>query len=297
MNNTEFEIKLNEYRNILETSLTKRTDQPGYKNNRVCDAIKYSLLGGGKRVRGVLTLAFCDALSGTYEQAVDFACAAEMVHCYSLIHDDLPCMDNDDYRRGKLSCHKKFGEATAVLAGDGLLTLAFETMVHSCKVFDDMELALEGIGIMSSSAGVLGMIGGQIADIQNENRNMSFNELLVMQDKKTGALIKASCCLGIVAAGGDVEKFALAGEYGTALGLAFQITDDILDVTSDKETLGKAVNKDKARGKFNFVSEMGVEEAKKTAEGLTGEAIKTLGRLENSEFLIMFTKSLLERQN
>ena len=224
----------------------------------VLDAMKYSAEGGGKRIRPVLTLEFCRVCGGDVQRAIPFACAVEMIHTYSLIHDDLPCMDNDDMRRGKPSCHKAFGEEYALLAGDGLLTLAFETL--------------------SNLAGINGMVGGQVLDLKAEKSKPTLSALQTIDRLKTGALIKAACTLGCLASEKyDGQKIAAASVYAENIGLAFQIVDDILDVTSDTATLGKPVGSDDKNEKITYVKLMGVEKSQETVDELTKEAVNALG--------------------
>jgi len=227
-------------------------------------AMRYSMENGGKRIRPALAMAFCELFGGKLEQAMPLAIAIEMVHCYSLIHDDLPCMDNDDFRRGKPSCHKQFGEATAVLAGDALLTEAF-----TCIVDNDLsaEVKYQAVWLLSNAAGFRSMIGGQQLDLQYENTSATLVQLMEMNRKKTGALLLASCLLGCVVAGviSPEPKYYTAHAYADSLGLLFQLTDDILDVTGNQEVLGKTIGKDEAAGKSTWVSILGLEKARKTA--------------------------------
>ena len=205
---------------------------PQYK--LIFESMEYSVKNGGKRVRPLLTLLFCDACGGDVNSALPFAQAVEFIHTYSLIHDDLPCMDDDDYRRGKPSNHKVYGEAFALLAGDGLLTAAFERISQGClDGLYDSETAISGVSALSSLAGSRGMIGGQVVDLLNENNpDADFETLQLMDSLKTGALIEAACVLGCIVAGADEEQIEAARTFAQIIGLAFQIKDDILDVTS-----------------------------------------------------------------
>lgn len=285
---------LNEYISFTESTLKKFS----YKNklglqSSVADAMDYSLEAGGKRIRPVLVLAFCHMCGGDYRKAAAPAAAIEMIHTFSLIHDDLPCMDNDDFRRGKPSCHKKFGEACAVLAGDALAIRPFQVIAES-ELNDSMKIKL--IAELACSSGAEGMIGGQIIDMENEQRSTVNGEnLRMMYALKTGRLIKTSCVMGCIAAEASDEQVKNAEEYAHCLGLAFQIIDDILDVTGDEAALGKPIGSDAEENKTTFVTLYGIENAREEAVKLTDKAMKILGRFDNNEFLIELTKYLLDR--
>ena len=241
----------------------------------IVEAMNYSLSNGGKRIRPVLTLEFCRACGGNPEDALCLACAVEMIHTYSLIHDDLPCMDNDDFRRGKPSCHKAYGEEYALLAGDGLLTLAFETALKSKNI--ESGNLIEAVKTLANLAGVSGMVGGQVLDLQSENLSPSLEKLQTVDMLKTGALIKAAALLGCYASNRADEKMLAAAErYSECIGSAFQIVDDILDVTSTSEELGKPVGSDEKNNKMTYVALMGIKNSEKEAERLTDEAIAAL---------------------
>ena len=285
---------LNEYISFTESTLKKFS----YKNklglqSSVADAMDYSLEAGGKRIRPVLVLAFCHMCGGDYRKAAAPAAAIEMIHTFSLIHDDLPCMDNDDFRRGKPSCHKKFGEACAVVAGDALAIRPFQVIAES-ELNDSMKIKL--IAELACSSGAEGMIGGQIIDMENEQRSTVNGEnLRMMYALKTGRLIKTSCVMGCIAAEASDEQVKNAEEYAHCLGLAFQIIDDILDVTGDEAALGKPIGSDAEENKTTFVTLYGIENAREEAVKLTDKAMKILGRFDNNEFLIELTKYLLDR--
>lgn len=285
---------LNEYISFTESTLKKFS----YKNklglqSSVADAMDYSLEAGGKRIRPVLVLAFCHMCGGDYRKAAAPAAAIEMIHTFSLIHDDLPCMDNDDFRRGKPSCHKKYGEACAVLAGDALAIRPFQVIAES-ELNDSMKIKL--IAELACSSGAEGMIGGQIIDMENEQRSTVNGEnLRMMYALKTGRLIKTSCVMGCIAAEASDEQVKNAEEYAHCLGLAFQIIDDILDVTGDEAALGKPIGSDAEENKTTFVTLYGIENAREEAVKLTDKAMKILGRFDNNEFLIELTKYLLDR--
>lgn len=247
-----------------------------YEKNLV-DSIEYSLKAGGKRIRPRLVLEFSRLCGGDDETAIPYACALEMIHTYSLIHDDLPCMDDDDMRRGKPSNHKVYGEDIALLAGDALQSLAFETM--SKAAITDSRSALAGvkcINILSSYCGIAGMVGGQVIDLENENKQADLESVTECNRKKTGALIKAACEMGCTIAGADDEKILAARKYGENIGIAFQIVDDILDVTSSDEELGKPVGSDAENNKSTYVSLLGIDECKRRVDKLTAEAIECL---------------------
>lgn len=239
------------------------------------DAMRYSLLAGGKRLRPVLTLEACRLCGGDVEAALPFAGAVEMVHTYSLIHDDLPCMDDDDLRRGRPTNHRVYGEATAVLAGDGLLTAAFETMLAPGQALPPERIVLAA-GILARAAGGAGMVGGQILDMAGEERALTLAEVEELQRLKTGALITASLEMGWAVAGGTEEQREALRRYGAALGLAFQIQDDILDVVGDEAALGKPVGSDARSGKTTFVTLKGVDGCRVLVARLTEQAAEAL---------------------
>ena len=255
------------------------------------NAMRYSFLSGGKRIRPALVMEFCSACGGNAEEALTAAAAIEMIHTYSLIHDDLPCMDNDDLRRGRPTAHIAFDEATALLAGDGLLTLAFETLLNS-----DHFAAKQAARALSRAAGICGMVGGQAMDMALEHKNdVDVATLRDMHSGKTGALISAACEIGCLFAGGTDEQMAAARVYSENIGLAFQIRDDILDVTGDADKLGKPIGSDEKSGKTTFVTLFSVKEAERYADELTDKAIKALGAFENIENLINISEFFLNR--
>ena len=260
------------------------------------DAERYSLFAGGKRIRPLLTLEFCRMFGGEERAAIPFACAVEMIHTYSLIHDDLPCMDDDDLRRGKPTNHKVFGEAIAVLAGDSLLTGAFEAAASNTVA--GAEISAKAVAYLAGCAGRYGMIGGQIMDLEGEKRELSVQSLLKLHSLKTGALISAACVLGALAAGVEfsdprMESVVL---YAENIGLVFQIVDDILDQTGTTEALGKTVGADVKQQKTTFLSFYSIEEAQFYAERLTEEAIRAIRCFEDSDSLVTLARWLLTRQ-
>ena len=241
MNELEYKNRLDEYRKAVEEFLHGCFADESAAQWELYRAMRYSLLAGGKRIRPVLTLEFCRMCGGDWRAALPFAAAIEMVHTYSLIHDDLPCMDNDDYRRGRLTNHKVFGEAGAVLAGDALLTAAFDTASHAAA---EPARALKVVQILSDAAGEKGMVGGQQLDLEGEHQRLDEAGIRRIHRLKTGALISAACRMGVAAAGGSDAQLKAADEYAEALGLAFQLRDDLLDVLGDAEKMGKATGMD-----------------------------------------------------
>lgn len=262
----------------------------GEPQKTLFDAMRYSLLAGGKRLRPVFVFDFCRMCGGDWKKAVPFAAAVEMIHTYSLIHDDLPCMDNDDYRRGKLTNHKVFGEAIAVLAGDGLLTAAFSTLT---KAELSAEILVRAVRTLSECAGELGMVGGQVLDMQSEQRQCTQQEVLDIQSRKTGALIKAACQLGVLAADGSPEQMLAAADFAEHLGLAFQIRDDMLDVIGEAKELGKAVGVDSAKN--TFVQLYGLDTCDKMVRHHTDLAVKALAPFRNTEFMTDLSAQLTGR--
>ncbi|MDE6150253.1 MAG: polyprenyl synthetase family protein, partial [Ruminococcus sp.] len=247
--------------------------------------------------RPVLMLEFCRMCGGDVSKYLDIACTIEMIHTFSLIHDDLPCMDNDDYRRGMPSCHRAFPENIALLAGDALNTLAFEVIANAAmeqRITADKAVML--VSVLSHAVGTSGMIGGQVIDLQSEGKTISLDTLNTLQEHKTGALIEAACVMGVIL-GGDFEKIPAAADYANSLGRAFQIVDDILDVTGSFEELGKPIGSDNEQNKNTYVSLMGLDESKAAADKLTAEALRHLDNFKDNEFLYDVTKSLLERRN
>ncbi len=267
-------------------------DALAYKE--VLEASRYSLTLGGKRIRPIIVLEFCNLLGGKAEDAINFAVALEMIHTYSLIHDDLPCMDNDDMRRGKPSCHIKYGEDTALLAGDTLLTEAFGVLAKADLPSDRIVKALE---VLSSCSGLHGMIGGQVLDLKFEKEKPDASQLLDMYSRKTSGLLIAAARLGSIAAGKlDQETFQKATAYANNVGLAFQIIDDILDCTADEKLLGKPVGSDEENGKTTFVSIYGIEKSREIAKEYTNNAIEILNSFNgDKQNLLALTDYLLNR--
>lgn len=254
------------------------------------DAMRYSLLAGGKRLRPVFVFDFCRMCGGDWKTAAPFAAAIEMVHTYSLIHDDLPCMDNDDYRRGRLTNHKVYGEANAVLAGDGLLTAAFS---YLAKAPFDAGTRIRAVEILSYCAGELGMVGGQVLDMMSEQRQCTAQEVIDIQSRKTGALIKAACQLGVLAGQGSDAQMSAASVFAEHLGLAFQIRDDMLDVIGNAEELGKAVGADAAKN--TFVQLYGLDKCDLLVQEHTQLALKALTDFNDATFMMWLAENLVGR--
>lgn len=293
---SSFDEKMAEYIEYTESELKKYNNYAKENKPQVnlIDAMNYSLEAGGKRIRPVLVFAFCEALGAKKETASAPACAIEMEHTFSLIHDDLPAMDNDDFRRGKPSCHKAFGEAMAILAGDALSILPFEIIADAPELTPEQKVLI--ISVLANSVGRDGMIGGQVIDIENENRSdIDEENLRNMYRCKTGQLLAVSCVMGAICADASNETMRAAAEYGFRLGFAFQVIDDILDVTSTTEILGKPVGSDEKQNKTTFVTLYGIEKAKELADEATSQAIEWLGAIDNNEFLIELTEFLLRR--
>ena len=253
-------------------------------------AMRYSLLAGGKRLRPIFVFDFCAMCGGDWKKAVPFAAAVEMIHTYSLIHDDLPCMDNDDYRRGKLTNHKVYGEAVAVLAGDALLTAAFS---YLSKASFSAETRIRAVEILAECAGELGMVGGQILDMDSENRQCTAEEVIAIQSRKTGALIRAACTLGVLAGNGSDEQMQAAADFADNLGLAFQIRDDMLDVIGNAQELGKAVGVDTVKN--TFVQLYGLDICDQMVCDHTAAAVKSLECFTNTEFMAELADRLTNR--
>lgn len=294
----EYKIKLQ----AIADAVTNRIDalllQTGAPYDELKRAMAYSVNAGGKRIRAVLAAECARLFGASKEVCVEIGCAVEMVHTYSLIHDDLPCMDNDDLRRGKPSCHKAFDEATALLAGDALLTLAFAVIAHMPKtVSASPENCLRASEILSICSGMDGMIGGQIMDLDNEANPEITSEILIQTNAlKTSALLSAACQMGAAVAGASDEMIHSLSKYGYHLGLAFQIIDDILDVTSTEAELGKPIGSDIENQKITFVTLLSLDGAKALAETHTKKAAEILVKLPDSSFLTELTQDLLNRR-
>ena len=289
------ELILESYSDLIDSRLEVLLEGREKTVAELTDAMRYSTMIGGKRIRPVLVLEFCRVCGGDPDAALPFACALELIHTSSLVHDDLPCMDDDDMRRGKPACHKEFGESTALLAGDALEAYAFEVAASADL---PAETVLEAIRLLAKATGPYGMLGGQILDTENESRNdIDVHRLEATHQKKTGALIRAACELGCIAAGASAELRGAADAYGAALGMAFQIRDDILDVTGNELLLGKPVGSDAAEQKPTYVTLLGLEGAEAQAKACTEEAYEALEAFEETGFLRDLTQWLLEREH
>ncbi len=285
-------VRFAEYREYIEKYLSDwyaRFHELPQKS--LFDAMEYSLLAGGKRLRPILAFEFCRMCGADWKTAAPFAAAVEMIHTYSLIHDDLPSMDNDDFRRGRPTNHKVYGEAMAILAGDALLTDAF-AVAATAQLPEPADMAF-AIAMLSECAGSLGMVGGQVLDIQAEQRQCTEEDIQAIQNRKTGALINAACVLGAVAGGGNEESIEAAAKFAAGLGLAFQIRDDMLDVIGTAEEMGKGVGTD--AGKNTFVRLYGLEKCEELVQKYTDYAISALDVFDDNSYLIELAKSLTGR--
>ena len=279
------------YLEYIENYLKQQCFQYDSEPQKVLfDAMRYSLLAGGKRLRPIFVFDFCRMCGGDWKSVAPFATAIEMVHTYSLIHDDLPCMDNDDYRRGRLTNHKVYGEATAVLAGDALLTAAFS---YLAKAPFSAEVRIRAVEILSDCAGELGMVGGQVLDMQSEQRQCTEQEVLDIQNRKTGALIRAACMMGVLAAGGTDAQLTSASDFASHLGLAFQIRDDMLDIIGNAQELGKAVGVDAVKN--TFVQLYGLDKCDELVRKHTDQAVSFLSAFEETEYMKTLATQLTSR--
>ena len=283
-----------QYRNYIQTYLsdwyTRFHNEP---QKQLFEAIEYSLFAGGKRLRPIFAFDFCRMCGKPWENAAPFAAAIEMIHTYSLIHDDLPCMDNDDFRRGRPTNHKVFGEGIAVLAGDALLTDAFA--VASTAQLPNPEDMAFAIGVLSECAGSLGMVGGQVLDVMSEQRECTEDEVLAIQSRKTGGLIRAACVLGVIAGGGTKKQIEAAAQFAGALGLAFQIRDDMLDVIGTQEEMGKGVRTDETKN--TFVRIYGIKKCEELVNRYTEIAISALKEFPENNFMVELANHLTNRRN
>lgn len=284
--------------------LIERVDQaleaycpPGQNpQSKIYEAMRYSLFAGGKRLRPVLLLECAKMCGGEEDAAMPFACALEMIHTYSLIHDDLPAMDNDDLRRGKPTCHIAFGEGVAILAGDALLNKAFEIVTSYQEDHVSPQTVLRAVSMLAASSGTEGMIGGQVVDLQSEGKEISLSELQYLHTLKTGALIRSACTIGALLAGADEGCLQAVDSFALCLGLAFQIQDDILDVEGSFEALGKPVGSDQQSGKNTYVRLVGLEESKKLVKEYSQKAVDALQQFgSRADFLKELTNTLIYR--
>lgn len=281
--------RLQQHLELVERRLTEFLPT----DDGIGEIMRYACEGGGKRIRPVLLLEWCRLCGGTVDTALPFAAAIECIHSYSLVHDDLPCMDNSPLRRGKSSAHAKYGETMALLAGDALLNRAFEIMLSAESV--PPRAALRAAAELADNAGVYGMIGGQVLDLESEGKHIDLDTLKRLQEGKTAALLVAACRMGAILGGGSDEQIESAGRYGYYLGLAFQVVDDILDVTATAEELGKPVGSDDENEKNTYVSLLDLEQAKALAASYTQQAKDTLGCFADSTDLYKLADALLTR--
>ncbi len=290
--NPAFERQMREDQALIEAYLSRCFVYDGEPQQQLFDAMRYSLLAGGKRLRPVLTLAFARACGAEAESVLPFAAAVEMIHTYSLIHDDLPCMDDDDYRRGRLTCHKVYGEAAAVLAGDALFTAAF-TRLTMAEL--PPERIVSAVRMLGECAGELGMVGGQMLDLEGEDKLLGEDEIGAIHVRKTGALIGAACALGVIAAGGSDLELDAAAQYAAGLGLAFQIRDDMLDVIGDAEKLGKKTGMD--THKNTYARLLSLDECRRKIDVLTDHAVGALAVFEDADYLRQIAWMLTQRDH
>ena len=285
---------LSYYAKITEDSLKRYMETADLPQKRLYDAMKYSLFAGGKRLRPMIMMMTAKMLKKPLETVIPFACAMEMIHTYSLIHDDLPAMDNDDLRRGKPTNHKVFGEAEAILAGDALLTKAFEIVSeYDANGVDSISL-LRAINVLARSAGAEGMVGGQDIDMAGDLSDLE--KLRFMHSLKTGAIIRASGVIGAILSGADDKQIKAIDEYCYNLGIAFQIQDDILDVLGNEETLGKPIGSDKDNNKSTYVTLCGIDEAQRLQEEYIEKAKASLNIFNNKEELSDLADLLVNRK-
>ena len=288
----DLEIRSRMYREHIENYLDRECfHHDSEPQKKLFSSMRYSLLAGGKRLRPILVYDFCRMCGGDWKTAAPFAAAVEMIHTYSLIHDDLPCMDNDDFRRGNPTNHKVFGEAIAVLAGDGLLTAAFS---YLAKAPFDAKTRIDAVEVLSACAGEVGMVGGQVLDIMSEERVLSEQEVIDIQARKTGALIRAACLLGVLAGNGSQEQFHAAADFAGNLGLAFQIRDDMLDVIGSREEMGKSVGTDETKN--TFVRLYGLERCDALVAAYTDKAIDALKPFADTQYMARLAYSLTDRR-
>lgn len=288
------DMTANEYKNLVDSKLSEFFNPSGMSYDGLLESMHYSLTAGGKRIRPTLVLEFCRISGGDVEKALPVACAIEMLHTYSLIHDDLPCMDNDDLRRGKPTNHVVYGECTATLAGDALQAEAFGTIARSELPAENKIACVE---ILADAVGSDGMCAGQYLDMVGESKRLTEEELDDINSRKTGALLIAACRMGVAAAGGSGEMLEAAAHYGACVGAAFQIRDDILDVISTSEELGKPIGSDAQEHKNTYMALLGESKCMKMIEKLTNQAKSALcGAFDDTKFLCDLADSMVTRR-
>lgn len=295
----DFKARLKEIIKIVDSNIDKYLPPEDKFPQTIYKSMRYSVFAGGKRLRPVLAVAACEAVGGNIQEVIPFACAIEMIHTYSLIHDDLPAMDNDDYRRGRLTNHKVFGDAMAILAGDGLLNKATETMIKApLQNGKDYLKYLKAMDEVMTASGTEGMIGGQVVDIESENKTIDTDTLYFMHAHKTGALITAPVRVGAIIGGASEEVINALTEFSKNLGLAFQIKDDILDITGDEKKLGKKVGSDINNNKSTFPSIFGLERSQEMVVEVSQKAMNALDILgDKGEFLKEIANYLINRES
>ena len=290
----DFKDRLNSYKQLVENYLANYFGNTPRPYGKLIDSMNYSLMAGGKRLRPALVLEFCRVCGGDVNKALPVAAGVEMLHTYTLIHDDLPSMDNDDLRRGKPTNHVVFGEFTATLAGDALQAEAYKSILSADL---SAETLIKCVGALIDVAGADGICGGQQLDMEGEGRPQTEQDLMEIHKRKTAALIRGACLMGVACAGGSAEQEQAAIDYAEALGLAFQIRDDMLDVISTAEELGKPIGSDDEQGKTTFMTLFGAEECEARVQRLTEEAKQAVSVFANNEFLIALADSMAVRRN
>ncbi len=289
--------RIDDYVELINARLSICVGEREVPEGKIYQAMRYSLLAGGKRIRPVLTLSISDMFGGDIKASLPFACAIEMIHTYSLIHDDLPALDNDDYRRGRKTSHKVFGENIAILAGDALLNKAFEIMIDTLMPDDKLTYKIRAMREVASASGTDGMIGGQVVDLESEGLKVDRETLKYMHMKKTGCLIQASAKAGAIIAGTGEQDLNRIDSYARNLGLAFQIKDDILAEVGDEGRLGKSVGNDRKNHKSTYVTILGLDEARRLLDLTTRNAIESLNSYgKKADFLVGLAEHLLKRQ-
>ncbi len=293
----DFKEKMIDRKKLIDRELIRYLDSKSIYQQKIYESMRYSINAGGKRLRPILVLEACELVGGNIQDAIPFACAIEMIHTYSLIHDDLPAMDNDDFRRGKLTNHKIYGEGLAILAGDGLLNYAFEIMIEKIIEINNPN-TIKAMHEISKASGVRGMIGGQVVDLLSEGKEIDKETLEFIHINKTSAMIEASIKAGALIGGATEGQYSVLSNYGKNIGLAFQIVDDILDVTGDEKKLGKKVGSDQDNNKATYPSIHGIEASKKFANELIRDSITDLDIFnDNADFLRKLSQYLEIREN
>jgi len=294
----DLQVYLTERRGLVDAALERHLPSEAAPPLTIHRAMRYSVMAGGKRLRPILVIAGAEAVGGAATMVMPTACALEMIHTYSLIHDDLPAMDDDDYRRGRLTNHKVFGDAIAILAGDALLTLAFRLIADNADLVSDPRVIRDVVAEIADAAGTVGMVGGQVVDIESEGKAISAETLEYIHRHKTAALIRASLRVGARLAGGDAKAVAAITEAGSDLGLAFQIVDDILDVEGSLEELGKTAGSDERKQKATYPGIHGREASRRQAKMLIDRAKERLGVFgQRSAPLLALADYVVERKS